>query len=141
MKRILTSAILLAAISAAPAAQQVLDRSKIPPPAAIPQLRVPAWTKSALPNGAQFVVAEKHDLPLVSFAITFMGGTNDDHLVYGATATASGARLSAYLGSGVDTFQLDADTLGSGYVDFGPGDDVYTQGVAAVSFPLTLLNF
>ena len=37
---------------------------------------MPAWTKGKLANGAEFVVAEKHDLPLVSFAITFMGGAD-----------------------------------------------------------------
>ena len=40
------------------------------------QLRVPAWTKSTLANGADFIVSEKHDLPLVSFSITFIGGAD-----------------------------------------------------------------
>jgi predicted Zn-dependent peptidase len=35
---------------------------------------VPTWTKSALPNGAELIVSEKHDLPLVSFTISFLGG-------------------------------------------------------------------
>ncbi len=55
-------------------AQQTVDRSKIPPPGKPPALRVPSWTKSTLANGAEFIVSEKHDLPLVSFAITFLGG-------------------------------------------------------------------
>src|SRR5262252_2210127 len=58
------------------AAQQKLDRSKIPPPGKQPVLRVPTWTKSKLANGADLVVSEKHDLPLVSFTITFLGGSN-----------------------------------------------------------------
>ena len=37
-------------------------------------LRVPAWTKGTLANGADLIVSEKHDLPLVSFSITFLGG-------------------------------------------------------------------
>src|SRR5690348_13691702 len=53
-----------------------LDRTKTPPPAKTPALRVPAWTKSTLSNGADFIVSEKHDLPLVSFTITFMGGAD-----------------------------------------------------------------
>lgn len=57
-------------------AQQGLDRSKVPPAGPAPQLRVPAWTKGTLANGAALVVAEKHDLPLVSFSITFMGGAD-----------------------------------------------------------------
>jgi zinc protease len=56
------------------AQQQNLDRSKIPTPAKPPALRVPTWTKSTLANGAEFIVSEKHDLPLVAFTITFQGG-------------------------------------------------------------------
>ena len=57
-------------------AQQALDRTKVPPPGKTPELRVPAWTKSTLANGAELIVSEKHDLPLVSFTITFLGGAN-----------------------------------------------------------------
>jgi zinc protease len=57
-------------------ARQALDRSKIPPPGKPPVLRVPKWTKLNLANGADLVVSEKHDLPLVSFTITFLGGSN-----------------------------------------------------------------
>ena len=58
------------------AAQLSLDRTKIPPAAKPPVLRVPTWTKSKLSNGADLVVSEKHDLPLVSLTITFLGGSN-----------------------------------------------------------------
>jgi len=65
------------AVASLPAfAQQALDRSKIPPPGKPPVLRVPAWTKTTLANGAELRVAEKHDLPLVSFSITFLGGAD-----------------------------------------------------------------
>jgi zinc protease len=57
-------------------AQGTLDRSKAPTPGTPPMLRVPAWTRSALINGAELVVSEKHDLPLVSFTITMSGGYN-----------------------------------------------------------------
>src|SRR5436190_7903418 len=57
-------------------AQQTLDRTKIPPPGKPPVLRFPSWTKSKLTNGADLVVSEKHDLPLVSFTMTFLGGSN-----------------------------------------------------------------
>lgn len=57
-------------------AQGTLDRSKAPTPGPMPVLRVPAWTRSTLGNGAELVVSEKHDLPLVSFTITFSGGYN-----------------------------------------------------------------
>jgi predicted Zn-dependent peptidase len=57
-------------------AQQALDRTKAPPPGKTPVLRVPSWTKTKLANGADLIVSEKHDLPLVSFTITFIGGSN-----------------------------------------------------------------
>jgi zinc protease len=55
---------------------QTLDRSKQPPIGRAPELRVPTWTKSNLTNGAELIVSEKHELPLVSFSITFLGGTD-----------------------------------------------------------------
>ena len=54
-------------------AQQGLDRKKIPPAGPTPVLRVPTWTKATLANGAELIVSEKHDLPLISFSITFLG--------------------------------------------------------------------
>src|SRR5215831_5094656 len=70
----IAAAVLLASLPLL--AQQSLDRTKIPPPGKTPMLRVPAWTKSKLANGADLIVSEKHDLPLVSFNITFIGGSN-----------------------------------------------------------------
>src|SRR5687767_6601546 len=61
---------------AALAQQQPLDRTKVPPPGKSPVLNVPAWTKSQLANGATLIVSERHNLPLVSFTITFVGGSN-----------------------------------------------------------------
>jgi zinc protease len=55
---------------------QTLDRTKVPPPGPTPVLRVPTWTKTQLANGATLIVSERHNLPLVSFAITFVGGAN-----------------------------------------------------------------
>jgi zinc protease len=57
-------------------AEQALDRSKIPPPGKSPVLRVPTWTKSTLANGAELIVSEKHDLPLVSFSLVVIGGSD-----------------------------------------------------------------
>ncbi len=57
-------------------AQQALDRTKIPPPGKPAELRVPTWTKATLANGVELIVSEKHDLPLVSFSMTFSGGAS-----------------------------------------------------------------
>ncbi len=60
----------------AASAQQALDRAKVPPPGKAPALQVPAWTRAQLANGADLVVSEKHDLPLVSFSLAFSGGAD-----------------------------------------------------------------
>jgi zinc protease len=73
---IASCAALCLALSAGAGAQQSLDRKKVPAPGKTPELRVPAWTKTTLANGADLIVSEKHDLPLVSFSITFLGGAN-----------------------------------------------------------------
>ena len=62
--------------SVASLAQQVLDRTKVPPPGPNPVLHVPTWTKTQLTNGATLIVSERHNLPLTSFTITFVGGAN-----------------------------------------------------------------
>lgn len=64
------------ALSMVGGAQQALDRTKTPPAGPPPALHVPTWTKATLTNGAELIVSEKHDLPLVSFTIAFLGGTN-----------------------------------------------------------------
>ena len=53
-----------------------LDRSKQPLVGKVPELRVPSWTKAKLANGTELIVSEKHDLPLVSFSITILGGSD-----------------------------------------------------------------
>jgi len=80
----LSAAILAAPVAAqqrqqtVPAASQkvALDRTKIPEPGKTPVLKVPAWTKSTISNGAQLIVSQKRDLPLVSVTIDFFGGTH-----------------------------------------------------------------
>ena len=56
------------------AAQSTFDRTVAPKPPASPKLRVPSWTKTKLANGADLIVVEKHDLPLVALNIDFVGG-------------------------------------------------------------------
>ena len=77
--RHLASAVLIAASAATPLVAQknsALDRTKVPTAGTPAALRVPAWTKAKLSNGAELIVSEKHNLPLVSFRITFIGGSN-----------------------------------------------------------------
>jgi len=53
-----------------------LDRDKVPPAGKAPTLKVPAWTHTKLANGADLVLIEKHDLPLVACTIDFVGGAS-----------------------------------------------------------------
>jgi zinc protease len=71
----LACALALTLAVAAPLAQQ-LDRTKPPTPGPVPELKVPSWTDGKLSNGAQLLVAERRDLPLISFSISFQGGAN-----------------------------------------------------------------
>ncbi len=70
------AAVMVVALSFNASARQALDRTKTPLPGKTPDLRVPVWTKTTLANGADLIVSEKHDLPLVSFSITFLGGAH-----------------------------------------------------------------
>src|SRR5215211_5331355 len=72
----LAAAIIISVANIAALAQQPLDRTKVPTPGTTPVLRVPTWTKTQLSNGATLIVSERHNLPLVSFSITFEGGGN-----------------------------------------------------------------
>lgn len=72
----LAAALVITFANIAAVAQQTLDRTKVPTPGETPVLRVPTWTKTQLANGATLIVSERHNLPLVSFTITFVGGSN-----------------------------------------------------------------
>src|SRR6476646_12027074 len=72
----LSAIVVLVLSSVASLAQQTLDRTKVPPPGPSPVLRVPDWTKTQLSNGATLIVSERHNLPLISFTITLVGGSN-----------------------------------------------------------------
>ena len=70
------AALVISLANIAAIAQQTLDRTVVPSPGPTPVLRVPTWTKQQLANGATLIVSERHSLPLVSFTITFLGGSN-----------------------------------------------------------------
>ncbi len=86
-------------------AQATLDRTKQPPIGKTPELRVPAWTRSTLSNGAELIVSEKHDLPLVSFSITFLGGADQFER---ADRRGVGSLAAAMLNEGTKTRNGDA---------------------------------
>ena len=123
--------------SIAPAAQQALDRKKIPPPGKTPELRVPAWTKSTLANGADLIVSGKHDLPLISFSITFLGGANQ----FEPAGKQSVASLTAALLS-EGTKSRDAEALSNALQLLGTSISASVSGESgSISFRSTAAKF
>jgi zinc protease len=128
-------------LSAAPVAQQGLDRKKVPPPGKTPELRVPVWTKGAFGNGAELLVSEKHDLPLISFSITFLGGA-DQFEPAGKQSVAS--LTAALLSEGTKT--RDAEALSNALQLLGTSVNASVAGESgsigfrstAAKFPATL---
>jgi len=53
---------------------EAFDRTVIPTAGKAPELHVPAWTTTKLANGAELIVSQRRNLPLVSFTINFVGG-------------------------------------------------------------------
>lgn len=140
-------------------AGQVFDRTKIPPPGKPPGLRVPVWTKSRLVNGADLIVSERHDLPLVSFTITFVGGANQYEpadrrglaslvavMMSEGTATRSGDALSnalQLLGTRVDV-NVGAESGSIGFVSttgkLGGTLEIMTDILLNATFPSEALE-
>lgn len=96
-----TVAAALGVVSAAAGAQQPnvqgasFDRSAIPAAGKTPELRVPTWTSMKLANGAELVVSPRHNLPLVSFTINFVGGADQyEPAAKPGVAEFTGAMLS-----------------------------------------------
>ena len=141
------------------AAQQTLDRTKVPAPGPPPSLRVPAWTKSSLANGADLIISEKTDLPLVSFSITFLGGAAQfepaDRRGVGSltasmlsegTATRNGEELSnalQLLGTNVAA-SVRGETASIGFVSttakFAPTLDILADMLLHSTFPAEALE-
>jgi zinc protease len=119
----LTSALVLVVAVGVAAAQQ-LDRTKPPAPGPVPELKVPSWTTGKLANGAQLIVAERHDLPLGYFSIAFEGGANQ---LERADKLGVAAFTAAMLREGTKTrsaeqLALDLQLLGTN-VGIGIGDE------------------
>ena len=139
--RLILIVLLLAFVSLPLVAQKAFDRTKVPAPGKAPELRVPTWTKSMLANGAQLIVSEKHDLPLVSFSLTILGGADqfeppDKRGLAGLTASM--------LSEGTTTRDAEAlsnalQMLGTS-VTTGIGSESGAMGFASTTarFPATL---
>jgi predicted Zn-dependent peptidase len=135
--RIVATAV-VAALSIPPlAAQQALDRTKPPAPGKPPELQVPAWTKARLDSGAELIVSEKHDLPLVSFSLTFLGGASQFEP---ANRTGLAGITAAMLSEGTTT--KDGDALSSALQILGTSVSVSIGGESgSINFVSTTARF
>jgi zinc protease len=124
-------------LSTAASAQQTLDRSKTPVPGKPPALRVPEWTKSTLANGAEFIVSEKHDLPLVAFTITIQGGS---HQAESATRRGLAGIAAAMMSEGTKT--RDGEALSNALQLLGTSVNVNVGGESgSIGFQSTTSKF
>ncbi|MGH7638065.1 MAG: M16 family metallopeptidase [Gemmatimonadaceae bacterium] len=116
------------------AARPAIDRSKQPTPGETPVLKVPAWTSTRLSNGAELVVSQKRDLPLVSVSINFIGGSNqfeDPQKLGVASFTAS--MLSEGTTTKTGDQLADAQQLLGTRISTGIGDENGEMGFTALS--------
>ena len=128
--------LLITAVSA-PAQQPQLDRSKVPPPGKLPALHVPVWTKSTLSNGADFIVSEKHNLPLVSLSITFLGGADQFEA---ANRRGIAGLAASMLSEGTKT--RDGEALSNALQLLGSSVNVTVGGESgSIGFVSTATNF
>lgn len=131
--------VLTALMIQAPAAwaQEQFDRTKIPEPGKPPELRVPSWTKDTLANGADLIVSERHDLPLVAFTLTFIGGANQ-YEPAGKRGTAS--FTASLLSEGTKTRDAEAISLALQLLGTSIGVSVGDEQ-GAMSFVSTTASF
>jgi len=117
----------------APTKPAAFDRTVTPAPGVAPALRVPTWTSMKLTNGAQLVVSSRHNLPLVSVDINFVGGSDQyDPANKPGVGEFSGAMLSE------GTKTKSGDDISNALQLLGTGVRIGVSGEAgAISFLAT----
>ena len=132
-------AVLVAGIASTSAAQKAppkpaaFDRTVMPAPGVAPALHVPSWTSSKLANGAQLVVSARHNLPLVSVDINFVGGSDQYDP---ANKPGVGEFAGAMLSEGTTT--KSGDDISNALQLLGTGVRIGVSGEAgAISFLAT----
>ena len=75
------------------ATTQAADRSKLPPAGQAPEPRLPRLERAALSNGLKIILAERHEIPLVSFSLMVDSGYAADQFASPGTARLLGSLL------------------------------------------------
>src|SRR5215211_9338505 len=131
------AALVISLANIAAIAQQTIDRTVVPPAGPTPVLRVPTWTKTQLANGSTLIVSERHGLPLVSFSITFLGGSNQ----FEAAAKRGVAAMTAsMLTEGTTTKTGDQISDALQLLGTGVGANVSAEE-GSINFVSTAKNF
>lgn len=130
-----------------------IDRSKLPSPGAAPEVAFPSLQRAKLSNGLRIVLAERHAVPLVSFALRVDAGFSADQFASPGTARLAmemidegtshrtalqisedlgllGANLRA--GSDLDSSSVDLSTLTS---TLDQALDIYADVILNPAFP------
>ena len=130
-----------------------IDRSKLPIPGVAPQVTFPSLQRAKLANGLKIVLAERHTIPLVNFALRADAGFAADQFASPGTARLAmdmmdegtsrrsalqisdelgllGANLRA--GSDLDTSSIDLSTLTS---TLDQALDIYADVILHPAFP------
>jgi len=133
-----TATLIAAPASAlAQAGPSSFDRTQPPAPQPPAALHVPSWTEATLADGARLVVSEKHDLPLVSLRIDFVGGADQYEP---ADETGLASMTAAMMSEG--TASLTGDELSDALDLLGTSVSVRVGGESGtISFLSTTENF
>ena len=71
-----------------------VDRSKLPELAGIPELKLPKLERAKLSNGLNLVLAERHQIPMINFAMKVDAGYAADHSAIPGTARLTASLLT-----------------------------------------------
>ncbi|MCC7176470.1 MAG: insulinase family protein, partial [Bryobacterales bacterium] len=101
-----------------PAVAADVDRTKVPEAGAAPEPRLPKFQRATLSNGLKLVLAERHDVPLVNFALLVDAGYAADQLARPGTARlamsmldeGTATRTSLQIGDQLDSLGAQLNT-------------------------------
>ena len=113
-----------------------VDRTKTPPPGPPPDTKFPALQRARLSNGLNLILAERHSIPVVDFAMQINAGYASDQF-----ATPGTARLAMNMldeGTARRSALQISDELARLGADLGTGSTLDSSGVSLSTLTATL---